>query len=66
MLNTNDTLVIGIDIQEKLVNMLKNSETIATNATKLLSACNILNIQTNQKKLVFLYSQKWINIMKNQ
>lgn len=46
MLNTNDTLVIGIDIQEKLVNMLKNSETIATNATKLLSACNILNVQT--------------------
>ena len=46
MFNTQDTSIICIDIQEKLVNMLSNSEEIAKNCEKILKAANILNIPT--------------------
>ena len=46
MLNTDDTLILCIDIQEKLVNMLKNAEEIKQNTLKLLKAASILNINT--------------------
>lgn len=44
MLNQNDTLVVAIDIQEKLVNMLENSKKIAKNATNILNMAHILNL----------------------
>ena len=46
MLNQDNTLIIGIDIQDKLVNMLKNNSAISTNCIKLLRAANILDIPT--------------------
>ena len=46
MLNINDTTVICIDIQEKLVNMLANSNEIALNCEKIMKAANILNVDT--------------------
>jgi hypothetical protein len=46
MFNTNDTSIICIDIQDKLVNMLKNGENIASAAVKLLKAASILDIDT--------------------
>ena len=42
-LNQNDCLVLIIDLQEKLLNMVKN-ENIAKNATKLAKAAKILDI----------------------
>ena len=45
MLNIEDSLVLCIDIQEKLVNMLEKS-TVAQNSAKLLKGANILNIDT--------------------
>ena len=59
MFNCENTSVICIDIQEKLVNMLSNSAEIASNATKFLkyskggtiglkNAVDLLNIQTNE------------------
>ena len=41
-----NTSVICVDVQEKLVNMLSNSDFIANNALKLMKASNILNIDT--------------------
>ena len=46
MLNSQNTSVICIDLQEKLVNMLNNSEVIAMNATKLMQAASILELDT--------------------
>lgn len=46
MFNAKETAVICIDIQEKLVNMLKNSAEIAQNSTKLMKAAAILEIDT--------------------
>ena len=46
MLNCQNTSVVCIDLQEKLVNMLNNSEIIAQNATKILKTAHILNIDT--------------------
>jgi len=45
MFNTNDTTIICIDLQEKLVNMLSD-KTNVENSIKLLKAANILNIDT--------------------
>lgn len=46
MLKPENTLVIAIDIQEKLTKMLKNCEEISLNCEKILKMANILNIQT--------------------
>lgn len=46
MLNTNNTTIIAIDIQEKLVNMLQNSSIIAQNCEKLMKTAHILDIDT--------------------
>ena len=46
MLDCQNTSVVCIDLQEKLVNMLSNSDFIAQNATKLMKASDILNIDT--------------------
>lgn len=46
MLNCENTSVICIDLQEKLVNMLPNSDFVAQNATKIMKAAHILNIDT--------------------
>lgn len=46
MFATQDTTIICIDLQEKLVNMLNNSDFIAQNAIKLMKAANILDIDT--------------------
>ena len=46
MLNINDTTIICIDLQEKLVNMLENSVEITKNCTKLMKSANLLNIDT--------------------
>lgn len=45
MLKTDNTTIVGIDIQEKLVNMLKE-RTVQINCEKLLKAAAILNIDT--------------------
>ena len=46
MINENNTKILCIDIQEKLVNMLKCSTEIASNAYKILKAAAILNVDT--------------------
>ncbi len=46
MFNIDDTTIIAIDIQEKLVNMLKNKEEIAKNSIKILKAASILGVDT--------------------
>ena len=46
MFDENNTTIICIDIQEKLVNMLQNSTQIAKNTEKLMKAASILNIDT--------------------
>ena len=46
MLDCQNTSVVCIDVQEKLVNMLSNSEEIASNATKIMKAAHILNLDT--------------------
>ncbi len=46
MFNSNDTSIICIDLQQKLVNMLNNGERIKNNAVKLMKAASILNIST--------------------
>ena len=46
MFTTNDTTIICIDIQEKLVNMLNSGDKIASNSAILLKAASILNIDT--------------------
>ena len=46
MLNCQNTSLVCIDIQEKLVNMLSNSDFIANNAIKLMNTAHILNIDT--------------------
>lgn len=46
MFNTQDTSIICIDIQEKLVKMLEQGDKIASNCEKLLKAANTLNIST--------------------
>ncbi len=45
MINTENSLILMIDIQEKLVNMLEK-DTISAKAAKLASAAKILNIPT--------------------
>ncbi len=46
MLNINDTTIICIDIQEKLVNMLSNSDEIVLKCEKIMKAANILDVDT--------------------
>lgn len=46
MFATQDTTIICIDLQEKLVNMLDNPEFIVKNCEKLLRASSILNVDT--------------------
>ena len=46
MFDENNTTIICIDIQEKLVNMLQNSIQITENTEKLMKAASILNIDT--------------------
>ncbi len=46
MLNTNNTTILCIDIQDKLVNMLQNKEELRKNVLKLMKAADILNINT--------------------
>lgn len=46
MLDCQNTTVICIDLQEKLVDMVKNSDFIAANAVKLLNAAHILDVDT--------------------
>lgn len=46
MLDCQNTSVVCIDLQEKLVNMLNNPDFVAKNATKLMSAAHILNLDT--------------------
>lgn len=45
-MNCQDTTVICIDMQEKLVNMVPNSSRVAKNATTLMNAAYILDIDT--------------------
>lgn len=46
-MDTNNTTIICIDLQEKLVNMLgKYSQKVADSAAKLMKAASILNIDT--------------------
>ncbi len=44
-INNKESLLLIIDVQEKLVNMLKE-DTVGTNAVKLAKAANILNVPT--------------------
>ena len=44
MFDCKETAIICIDIQEKLVNMLKNSAEITQNTTKLMKTAAILDI----------------------
>lgn len=46
MFDENNTTIICIDIQEKLVNMLVNKEEIVSNTFKIMKAADILNIDT--------------------
>ena len=46
MFNAENTTIICIDLQEKLINMLKNGAIIKENSVKLMKAANILNINT--------------------
>lgn len=51
MINSNDTVILGIDIQDKLVKMIDNSSCdycydVKDNAVKLLSAGGVLNVET--------------------
>ena len=46
MFNTNDTTIICIDIQQKLVNMLQNGDIVSSNAIKLMKTASILDINT--------------------
>ena len=48
MLNSENTLLLVVDIQEKLTGMLKeNKETAEQNAKKIVKAAKILKIKTN-------------------
>lgn len=46
MLDIENTTIICIDIQDKLVKMLENGDEIKSNNIKLLKTANILNIKT--------------------
>ena len=46
MINTDNTTILAIDIQDKLTKMLPNSDIIKNNCIKLLKAASILNIDT--------------------
>ena len=46
MLNTDDTVLLIIDVQDKLVNMLKNSEEIAKNNNILAKTASVLGVPT--------------------
>lgn len=46
MFDINNTTIIAIDIQDKLVNMLSNGAEVKNNAAKLLKAASVLNIDT--------------------
>ncbi len=46
MFEIENTSIICIDVQEKLVNMLDNGEIIKNNAIKIMQAAKILNIDT--------------------
>lgn len=45
-MDSKNTTVICIDIQEKLVNMLENKEQIASNCKKMMKVASILDIDT--------------------
>lgn len=44
MLNTNDTVLFVIDVQDRLVGMLKNSEEITKNNSILAKTAKVLNV----------------------
>ena len=46
MFDVNNTTIVCIDVQDKLVNMLQNGEEIKNNAVKIMKAANILNMDT--------------------
>jgi nicotinamidase-related amidase len=46
MFDENNSTIICIDIQDKLVNMLANRDEIILNTSKIMNASNILNINT--------------------
>ena len=46
MLNTNNTTILCIDIQDKLTKMLDNCEKVKNNSIKLMKAASVLNINT--------------------
>lgn len=46
MFDESNTAIICIDVQEKLVNMLKNSDIISDNAEKVMKTANIFNLKT--------------------
>ena len=46
MIDDNNTTIICIDIQDKLVKMLSDGDKIKNNSVKLLKAASILNINT--------------------
>ena len=46
MINEKNSLIIGIDIQQKLVSMLSDSNEIKDNSIKLLKTASILDIET--------------------
>lgn len=46
MFEEKNTTVICIDIQEKLVNMLKNADTVSSNTIKIMQSAKILNLDT--------------------
>ena len=46
MLDTKNTTIVCIDIQEKLVNMLANGETLKNNILKIMKAASVLDINT--------------------
>ncbi len=46
MFNTNDTTIVCVDVQQKLVDMLKNSNVIKNNTTTMMKIASILNVDT--------------------
>ena len=46
MFNCDEAITICIDVQQKLVDMLKNKDVVASNCTKIMQASNILGIKS--------------------
>ena len=45
LMKTNDTVLLIIDVQEKLINSIKNKDTMIKNCIKLISASKILGVE---------------------